>query len=154
MDCTDPRLLKPISEVFHFLKGPETHTEIHGKPIQKKLHRTGSRGASFTAGFLEVRLVFTPMSDDGDGRARGSDEGAAVFVSLPFRDEDSPPLQIQGYYSERNGSPRLTMNSPGYSKPSSGVQRVVYDLPAPTMLPPSRLSHHGNGTSEAYRSRS
>lgn len=110
MICTDERIVNICTELFAFLKSDKTDEIIHNKTLTKAA-RGGTVQTEITVGFLTVRMVWQPFVKDGD-IARGSDEGASVFVYMPFAESaqrTAQKFELKGYYSERGSEKRLTV---------------------------------------------
>ena len=131
MICTDERVTKICSEIFHFLKSSENSKDIHRKTINKRSYKTGSCGTSIDIGFLSITMVWKPLTMV-NGEKSGSDEGANVFIYLPFAASPSmgaAKFQVTGYYSEKSSRSMLTIVTEDIYKSSPiGTQRVVREV--------------------------
>jgi hypothetical protein len=131
MICTDERIIKVCSEMFHFLISPDQKCEIHRKPVAKRQYRTGSLGCSIEIGFLMIQMIWKPLKIDNDVQT-GSDEGANIFFHPPFADSTSigaARFQITGYYSERHGKPSISILTEDAHKSSPiGTRRVTRNI--------------------------
>ena len=128
MICFDERMTKICSELFHFLKSDEADTEIHRKRIYKREYRTGSVSCHIDIGFIRIHMIWKPLTVT-NGTRSGSDEGANVFIYLPFSDSGlaaDSRYQASGYYSERATSPTLTLQVEEANRNTRrGPQRVT-----------------------------
>ena len=131
MICMDERIIKICSEMFHFLKSSESSKEIHRKTIVKRNYQTGSSGTSIDIGFLSITMVWKPLTLV-NGEKSGSDEGANVFLYLPFANSaamGSSRFQVTGYYSEKSSNSILTVITDDMYKSSPiGTQRVIREI--------------------------
>lgn len=131
MICNDERIVKICSEMFHFLKSSDNSKEIHRKTINKRSYQTGSYGTQIDIGFLNISMVWKPLTII-NGEKAGSDEGANVFIYLPFANGPAmgaSRFQLTGYYSEKSSSPMLTIVTEDiYKSAPIGTQRVVREV--------------------------
>jgi hypothetical protein len=137
MICQDERIRNICAELFAFLKSDKTEAVIHEKKVKKTVKPTVIQ-AELTVGFLTVRMVWKPFSKV-NGVPSGSDEGANVFIYLPFtenRNGTGEQFQLSGYWSERGTEKILSalVNSE-YKTTPIGVRRVVSDAPVTTTDP-------------------
>ena len=128
MICFDDRMTKICGELFHFLKSSEPEIEIHRKRLYKREYRTGSVTCHIDIGFIRIHMIWKPLKIVNDNRS-GSDEGANVFIYLPFSSSglsSDTRYQIPGYYSERSNKPSLTVVVDDINKNTRrGPRRVV-----------------------------
>lgn len=110
MICNDERIVNICTELFTFLKSDKKEDIVHNKTLTKSV-RGGTVQTEITIGFLTVRMVWQPFVKEGDV-GRGSDEGASVFIYLPFAETNqrtADKFELKGYYSERGSENRLTI---------------------------------------------
>jgi hypothetical protein len=134
MICTDNRLVGVCTELFRILTSDEDVGSIQGKEILvRNSSKTGSFIANITIGLMTIEMIYKPAKM-GEGKIVGSDEGANVFILLPFEDDAKNGIRIPAYYSERGKNPELkaspaeAMRSPTFA----GVRRVIHDLDNPS----------------------
>lgn len=132
MKCFEPSIERVCSELFHFLRSEDRSRVIHNKTITR-IEKQRSCSTEITIGFMTIRMVFKPLTIEG-GISTGSDEGANVFILLPFSDDGSKlgseKLEIKCYYSERGSEHRLTASVPSEFKGTIiGPRRVSQELP-------------------------
>lgn len=88
-------------------------------------------------GLMTIDMILKPFKVDSKGSS-GSDEGANVFLILPFQDEAARGIRIPAYFSIRGREPELTcspidaIRSPSYS----GTRRVTIDYSEATATKP------------------
>ena len=105
MNCTDRRLVSVCSDIFAVLKSGELKGSIHGKEISvRKSASSGSLMASVSIGLMKIDMILKPFKVEGGTRS-GSDEGANVFIILPFEDNDGQGVRIPAYYSHEESGP-------------------------------------------------
>lgn len=123
LKCEDDRILKICADLFTLLKSDEDSKVIHKKEVNVRTFSTGSKTASITIGFLNFQMIWKPLRMTTTGNS-GSDEGASVFISVPFFEGASEDLiKTTAYYSERNNAPSLTViDSKNLNK---GVQKRI-----------------------------
>lgn len=137
LECTDPRVTKVCSELFILLTSGAKSGDVHHKDIKVRDHATGSRSAEIEIGFITLNMVWVPHRRIG-GASKGSDEGANVFIKLPFVDAgEGTQAQISAYYSERGREPVLRANPPEgmRSKLYTGPRRIKYQSRVDTSPP-------------------
>lgn len=138
MNCTDRRLVSICSDIFRIIKSGEEKGEVHGKEITvRKSASSGSSIVSLTIGLMSIDMIMKPFRVN-DGTNSGSDEGANVFIILPFQDGASNGIRIPAYYSERNKEPELTCSvSDAMKSPThSGTRRIVQEYNNVTLTKP------------------
>lgn len=137
MICQEARISNICAELFAFLKSDELETVIHTKPVKKIIKPTVVQ-AEITVGFLNLRMVWKPLTKM-NGVISGSDEGANVFIYLPFtenRNGSGEQFQLSGYWSERGTEKILSvMVANEYKTSPIGTRRVVSNVPISTADP-------------------
>lgn len=125
LKCEDDRILKICAELFTLLKSDEESAVIHKKEVNVRTFSTGSKTATITIGFLNFQMIWKPLRMNTTGNS-GSDEGASVFISVPFfKGAPEDVIKTTAYYSERNNSSTLTViDSKNLNK--SPQRRVIY----------------------------
>ena len=125
LKCEDDRILKICAELFTLLKSGEITGTIHKKEVFVKTFSTGSKSASITIGFLNFQMIWKPLKNTNLGNS-GSDEGASVFINVPFFVGSSEDLiKTTAYYSERSNQPTLNvLDSKNFNKDTK--KRVYY----------------------------
>lgn len=137
MHCTEPRLVDLCSRLFKILTSGESKGEVHGIEVDVRETKTGSRLCNVKVGLMNIDMIFKPYNITEQG-ANGSDEGANVFLALPFQDNTNQGIRIPCYYTERSGSPVLMASVPNgmSSKATSSVRRVVSKRANPDVTAP------------------
>lgn len=131
MICNDQRIINICGELFHFLKSDQDSCIVHGKTCTK-IARGKATFTEITIGFLTIRVLFVPYFVQ-DSKEHGSNEGASVFIYLPFSEtgvaDNSQRIEIKCYYSERGTVTRLVANVEDILKSTTlGPKRIVKDL--------------------------
>lgn len=131
MICSDQRIVDICTELFRFLKSDKEEAVVHTKHL-KKIDKKSVIQTEIDIGFLTIRMVWKPYNFV-NGSETGSDEGANLFVYLPFKDNSSDAnsnqAMFRGYYSERGTNRQVTaILSNDYTAHSYGARRVVQDL--------------------------
>lgn len=131
MICTDPRIVDICTDLFRFLKSDLTETTIHTKKCQKIDKKTVIQ-TEIDIGFLTIRMVWKPYNVQNSFET-GSDEGANLFIYLPFKesakDPNSNQFMIRGYYSERGTDKRINISVQNeFISSQFGPKRIVHDL--------------------------
>ena len=134
--CSDERIVNLCKELFTFLRSDNNEEVIHSKKVTK-LIRGSTKVTEITIGFIRIRMVWQPFTKEGNIE-KGSDEGANLFIYLPFKEpgsnEDS--IEIKGYYSERGNQIRVTAIVEDTMKPSlRGPARIVQSMKIATTNP-------------------
>ena len=138
MNCTDKRWVSICTDIFRLLKKDVTKGDVHGIEVNiRKAKSTQSRIATVTLGLVTIEMILKPYKVEAQGKT-GSDEGANVFIILPFEDNSSHGIRIPAYYSERGREPELTCSvSDAMKSPiHSGTRRVVSDYKSVTKVRP------------------
>jgi|SaaInlV_100m_DNA_2_1039680.scaffolds.fasta_scaffold19638_2 hypothetical protein len=125
LKCEDDRILKICAELFTLLKSNDNSKIIHKKEVNVRSFSTGSKSASITIGFLNFQMIWKPMKMTTTGNS-GSDEGASVFINVPFfKGATEDIIKTTSYYSERNNMSTLTvLDSKNLNKNTQ--RRVTY----------------------------
>lgn len=123
MICDEPRIVNICKELFNFLKSDKLETDLHTKTITK-ITRASVIQTEISVGFMTLRMVWKPLKREG-GVDSGTDEGAQVFIYLPFSEGDER-FEVKGYYSERGSKPLFrVIVQDAYKSSPYGVRRVV-----------------------------
>jgi len=132
MKCTDQRLVSVCTTLFRFItSGKAEQDGSYGKLVARKNLKTGSISCKIDLALCQLDMIFKPMQVNPETQqSSGSNEGANVFMTMPFKDDEGKGLRIPCYYTERNGSPELICSPPdNMSQPlASGVRRVTQEL--------------------------
>ena len=125
LECKDERILAVCAEMFNLLKSGETEGTIHRKETSVRTFSTGSKSVSLSIGFLNFQMIWKPIKMTSLGTS-GSDEGASVFITLPFFEGSTENIiKTAAYYSERTNNRTLTVIDFNHSK-SKEKKRVIY----------------------------